>query len=233
MTLRRSANNAILVLEQPWGLDDSDSNRTSVLPFIEGIAKLAGDTEVFHANFYDKSSFTKAIEYLCKIRFQNTSVYVAAHGYKKKAGGVNIIDLLVEIGSYSKKHNITGVMLGSCYVGEHTTEMGLCIEGTNLKWCAGYSSESAWLAGTMIDCCVIDAMTRHGTDIFSDREVMISYFADALSHFSPSFNIGYNYKRQPVRLDDSLQFVIQPSGQGQRATLVSQEVFDKHKKYQI
>ena len=35
-------------------LDFSDSNRVSVRYFIDGIGKIAGDTEVYHANFYDK-----------------------------------------------------------------------------------------------------------------------------------------------------------------------------------
>lgn len=41
------ASRAILVLEAPWALDEADAHRTSVLPFIEGIAKLAGDVEVY------------------------------------------------------------------------------------------------------------------------------------------------------------------------------------------
>ncbi|MEA5328680.1 hypothetical protein [Vibrio parahaemolyticus] len=49
---RHSANRGILVLESPWELDDSDSNRSSVVPFIEGVAKLAGDTEVYHAAYF-------------------------------------------------------------------------------------------------------------------------------------------------------------------------------------
>lgn len=57
MAKRHSSNRAILILESPWELDYSDSNRTSVLPFVEGVGKLAGDTEVYHANFYDKNSF--------------------------------------------------------------------------------------------------------------------------------------------------------------------------------
>ena len=35
---------AILVLESPWELDSHDANRSSVLPFVEGVAKLAGNT---------------------------------------------------------------------------------------------------------------------------------------------------------------------------------------------
>ena len=87
------SNRAILILENPWELDEGDCNRTSVLPFVEGIAKLAGDTEVFHANFYDKRSFDRALEILCSARFNNAVIYIAAHGNKGKVGGVKLRSL--------------------------------------------------------------------------------------------------------------------------------------------
>lgn len=52
----RSERRAILVLESPWALDDSDSNRSSVRPFVEGMAKMEPDVDVFSANFYDKTA---------------------------------------------------------------------------------------------------------------------------------------------------------------------------------
>ena len=79
---KNKSNKAILVLESPWQLDDGDANRSSVIPFIEGIAKLAGDTDVYYANFYDLASFRKAFECLCKLKHKNTIVYVAAHGHR-------------------------------------------------------------------------------------------------------------------------------------------------------
>ena len=57
---------AILILEAPWELDPDDANRTSVLPFIQGIAKLTNDTEVHYANFYEEDSFEIALNHLCK-----------------------------------------------------------------------------------------------------------------------------------------------------------------------
>lgn len=44
--MKQRTSRAIIVLEAPWALDDTDANRTSVLPFVEGVAKYAGDTEV-------------------------------------------------------------------------------------------------------------------------------------------------------------------------------------------
>lgn len=225
------SNRAILVLESPWELDEGDANRTSVLPFIEGVAKLAGDTEIFHANFYDKSSFVKALDCLCKTKFKNTTVYVAAHGYKKKAGNVKLDDILRRIGDKSREYNITGIMLGSCFVGENTTTMEECIEGTNLKWCAGYSSVTDWLPGTLIDCSILSIMSKL-TD-FSDKTILVNSFATAISPFSNRFEIGSDYNDEEVCLEDSMQFVVQPNGKGYRAKKVSDEVFKSWQSLQL
>jgi len=224
---------AILILESPWELDNGDANRTSVLPFVEGVAKLAGDTEVFHANFYDKGSFEKALDCLCKTKFQNTTVYVAAHGYKKKTGNVNITDILRLIGYRSKAYNITGVMLGSCFVGENTTTMEIYIEGTNLKWCDGYSSLTYWLPGTLIDCSILSSMSELDSDDFSEKSVLIDSFAKAISPFSDGFEIGLDYHDDPVSLKDSMQFVVQPNGKGNRAKKVSEDVFSAWQSFQL
>lgn len=229
--IKRSSK-AVLVLECPWGLDDGDTNRSSVLPFIDGIAKLAGDTEVFHANFYDKSSFTKALDYLCKIKFQSTVVYIAAHGYKKRIVDVDIIHILSVIGSLSRKCNITGVMLGSCYVGKNTIEMAVCTEDTNIKWCAGYSSTCDWLVGTMIDSSIISSMLKLDTEDFKDRDLIINGFSDAIAPFSQFYSIGEDYEEKKIKIRDSLQFICQPLGQGNRAKNYTDEVFEAYQDLQ-
>ncbi|HKM36549.1 MAG TPA: hypothetical protein VJY83_02785 [Thiopseudomonas sp.] len=229
-----SANRAILILESPWELDEADSNRTSVLPFIEGVAKLAGNTEVYHANFYDSKSFEQALDCLCKRKFINTTVYIAAHGYKTKIGKSNLGKLIYLIGERSKEFNITGLMLGSCFVGENTPTMEVYLEGTNIKWCAGYASTSYWLEGTLIDCAIIANMSELDRDTeFTDRDLLIDAFARSISPFSKGFHIGDDYKDNPVRLEDSLTFVVQPSGKGFRAKTVTAEVFERYSDYQV
>lgn len=228
-----SSSRAILVLESPWELDFSDSNRTSVRPFIDGVGKLAGDTEIYHANFYDKSSFEKALDCLCKRKFENTIVYIAAHGYKKKVGNFPISDLLFMVGEKSKQYNITGLLLGSCFVGENTGMMEVYLEGTNLKWAAGYSSTSKWLEGTLIDCSILSHMSYLEDFAYSDREIIVEALGSSVSGFSENFCIGNDYNDAPVKLIDSLQFVVQPRGQGNRAKTVTTEVFQVHKRNQI
>lgn len=226
------AHRAILVLECPWELDQFDCNRTSVLPFIEGVAKYAGDTEVYHANFYDKNSFTKALECLTRCRADNTIVYVAAHGYRRKIAGTSVDDLIFAIGEHSKDCNITGLMLGSCYVGQHTSTMEVFMEGTTLRWCAGYASSCDWLSGTMIDCSIMASMLELDDEDLADRETMIENLAGALSPFSRTFAIGEDYKEGVVALEDSITFVVQPSGRGNRAKTVSENVLDVYEAFQ-
>lgn len=220
---KKHAHRAILVLESPWGLDDADANRSSVLPFVEGVAKYAGDMEVFHANFYDKTSFEKALACLCRTRYSNTIVYIAAHGSERKIGGVNILDALVEVNLRSRDYNITGVLLGACYTGAATTTMEACIEGGAIRWCAGYASSANWLEGTLIDCALLSAMSA--LDDYRDPDKLTDALADALAPFDGSFAIGCDKRDKPVALRDSLRAVIRPAGQGFRPRDVSDALF--------
>ena len=218
------ARRAILVLECPWELDANDSNRTSVLPFVEGIAKLVGDVEVYHANFYDTRSLKQALKFLCVTRYENALIYIAGHGAGWKIAGVDLRDLMEEVGGHAQRTNISGVVLGSCFVGKHTATLESRLQETKLRWCVGYSSESDWLVGTMIDCSIMGRMIDLEDDDLADRDVMISALASAIEPFSESFIIGNDTRDQPVALGDSIQFVVQPRGQGQRARTVTAEV---------
>jgi hypothetical protein len=222
---RQHSGRAIIVLEAPWELDDKDANRTSVLPFIEGIAKLAGDTEVLHANFYDKSSFGNALKCLCKAHYRNAIVYIAAHGWKGRVGTVKLRDMLKEIAEVSAACNITGVLLGSCYGGECSKTMADGLKASNMRWCAGYSSSSYWLAGTLIDCAILAEMVSIRKSSYGNQDRMIMHFANAIAQFAPTFPIGEDMDEEEVALQDSLQFVVQTDGQGQQPQNVSAEVF--------
>ena len=202
------------------------------MPFIEGIARLAGDTEAYHANFYDKSSFAHALNCLCKTKFENTIVYVAAHGFKKKISNIDIVHLLCEIGARSKECNITGVMLGSCYVGGNTTELEVCLTGNNIRWIAGYSSSSEWLIGTMIDCAIITKMLGVDELDYDSADQVIEHFGHAVSPFSKTYAIGDDYNENPTSFEESLQVVIQPTGKGYNPRTVSKEVFAAYSEYQ-
>ncbi|GAB7228248.1 TPA: hypothetical protein RQK50_003199 [Vibrio vulnificus] len=227
--LYESQNSAILVLESPWELDEGDSNRSSVLPFVEGVAKMLGDTEVYHANFYDKSSFNKALDCLCKKKFSNTLVYIAAHGSKRRVGNTNIMHVLRSIGEKSNQFNITGIMLGACFVGGNTIDMEIFSLGNNLRWCAGYASSAFWLPATLIDCAIMSAMLKVDSGSNYDRDDIIDIMADALSIFDGKVYIGENLDDQPASLEDSLEFVLQPKGRGFQPKSIAEQIFAARK----
>jgi hypothetical protein len=222
---RHHARRAIIVLEAPWELDAKDANRTSVLPFIEGVAKLAGDTEVLHANFYDESSFRYALKCLCKNRYQNAIVYIAAHGWKGRVGTVPLRSLLKGIADVSTACNITGVLLGSCYGGECSQTMEDGLKASNMRWCVGYASSSWWLEGTLIDCSILAKMASVRKSSYRRQAKMIEHFADAIAQFAPTYPIGEDMDDDAVTLQDSLTFVVQIDGQGQQPQNVSSNVF--------
>lgn len=220
------SKNAILVFESPWKLDDYDANRSSVLPFVQGIAKMHGDTEVYSLNFYNKKSFEIALECLCRQKFDNTLVYIAAHGSKSRIGDVSLDDILSAINEKSKKFNIKGLMLGSCFAGSKPHRLEQFIEGSRLTWCAAYSSSCYWLQGTMLDCALLHSALNIEDAHYKTHEEMQEAFAEAVAPFAPRAVIGTDSKDQPVALSESLKVVIQPEGRGFRARLSSEEIFD-------
>jgi len=230
---KKYANRAIIVLEAPWNLDETDANRSSVLPFLQGVAKLAGDTDVLHANFYDESSLIYAYNHLAKSHHKNAIMYIAAHGAYGEVGNVELSSIFAAAQVIAKRCNITGVLIGSCYSGECDLSLQAGIERSQLRWCAGYASSANWLQGTMVDCAILEAMLDLPSSAYKKSEKMIERLAQAISPFSSRYAIGDDYDDQPVSLRDSLQFVIQPEGQGQRARNVSQEVFDMHAALQL
>lgn len=214
---RRQANRAILVLESPWELDPLDANRSSVIPFVEGVAKLTGDTDVHYANFYDKSSFRRALDCLCKGELDSRIVYIAAHGYGKSIANVPMLQLLAIVAEYSKRHRIDGVLIGSCFVGQDSITMEVCIEESRLRWCIGYTSATNWLDGTLIDCKLLAQLSTLEDDDFYDRDFVISNIQNALLLFDPMASIGVDENEKQVSLLDGLSFVLQLRGKGNRA----------------
>jgi hypothetical protein len=230
---RKYADRAIIVLESPWELDSTDANRSSVLPFINGIAKLTGDTDVLHANFYDESSLLLAAKCLAKSRHKNALVYVAGHGGDGEVGDVDLLNIFAAIQVFAEQCNITGVLIGSCYGGECIPKLQAGIEGSHLRWCASYASSAFWLQGTLVDCAILKSMLDLPAAAYKKSDKMIERLAVAISPFSPTYHIGDDGDDEPMSLGDSLQFVIQPEGQGHRARNVSEDVFALHAALQL
>lgn len=97
-----------------------------------------------------------------------------------------------------------------------------------MRWCAGCASESKWLKGTLIDCAIMARMSALEKNAFGHREWISQAFAGAIRLFSPDYIIGNGYQNEPVRLADSLRFVAQPRGRGNRARDVKALVWEQH-----
>ncbi len=223
----RHANRAILVLESPWELDDQDANRTSVIPFVEGVAKWMGGTDVHYANFYDENSFGKALECLCKGDLDSRIVYIAAHGFRKEIVGAPMLNLLFRVARLSKRYRIDGVLIGSCFVGEHSSTMEVCLEDSGLSWCVGYTAETKWLDGTLIDCKLLANLAQLDGDDFLERDEPVAAMASALRLFDPKAVIGWDYDEIPVSLREGMSFVLQLRGQGHRARNITEAVWEQ------
>lgn len=225
---RYLSRRAILVLESPWELDETDANRTSVLPFVEGVGRLAGDTVIHYANFYDKSSFQKGLECLCKGDLKGRIVYVAAHGERDQVGNVKLMDLLLAIAEKSEEYQIDGVVLGACFAGGATIDMETCIQGSRLRWCIGYNAAIDWLPASLVDCSILSAMSTLRSDVYKHRERLVAKISGAMELFNPNMEIGVDANDDAVTLQEALSVVVQPVGQGHRAKEVSEEVWSGH-----
>ncbi|MBY9962325.1 hypothetical protein ISH77_32220 [Pseudomonas aeruginosa] len=180
----------------------------------------------------DREIRNRALEILCSARFNNAVIYIAAHGNKGKVGGVKLEDILFAIGDHSKNTNITGIMLGSCFAGTDTDTIEVFMQGTNIKWCVGYSSSCDWLPATMIDCSIMASMLELDEEELSDRATMIELLAQALAPFSRTYVIGEDTDDNAMTMEESIRVVMQPSGRGNRARHVTDEVLEEHEKLQ-
>ena len=118
-------------------------------------------------------------------------------------------------------------MLGSCYVGSVADDIIENIQGSNLKWCVGYSAATYWLQSTLIDCSIISNMIELKNKDFSKRETIIKTLSQSMALYDKNHPIAIGEDNSSeVALIDAMEFYIQPDGQGHRAKSVTDEVFD-------
>lgn len=216
MNGRMAATRSIVVLEAPWGLHKNDQLRVSVLPFIQGMAQVHGNIDVLHARFFDKRSFDQALEHLTTGDvYDNTIVYIAGHGGGRKIQGVDIGHLMFQVAQLSKPKNISGILLGSCLVGNNTTTLETYLTESALRWMAGYKCSVDWMPGTLLDLSLLERMLD--MDITEENlEAYKQAFLDATELFDMEASIGEYENAQPAEMGDALVFAVQPAGKGKR-----------------
>lgn len=237
--LSMSNRSAVLILEGPWNLDDSDRNRSTVLPFFEGMAKQFSSVDIVHSRYYDLHSFRAAFDEMASHQYDNAIVYVAGHGDGSRVSGAKVVDILVKCNLGSRKANITGVVLGSCF-SAGTQKRSLSgtinnmIQDSNIAWIAAYRCAAYWFKSTQIDLSIIHGMLLAGSDAFESRDLISEQLAEAVSSFSPTATVGHSGEAcDGVSIQDGLAFFSQPRGKGQRSREVTADVWEQWDQLQL
>ncbi|MGI2056477.1 hypothetical protein ACRN9T_04690 [Shewanella baltica] len=218
--------NAILILEAPWELSESDQNTVSVLPFFQGLERLRGNFDLFHSHFYEAKSFKMALDNLTRVQYERCYVYIACHGDGKRLHHINLANALKIIQTKAKQNNILGVVIGSCLVGNNTDILGESMTNSPIVWKFGYRCEVNWLDGTLMDLEVFDALLKAREPDFSDENAMLRRFQSAFRHYAPHAVIGNHPNGEDCSIAEGVSLVIQARGQGHVPMDYSECLFD-------
>jgi hypothetical protein len=226
--------NAILILEAPWELNETDQNTVSVLPFFEGLERLCGNFDLYHSHFYESKSFEMALDNLTKVKYESTYVYIACHGKGKRLHKINLQNALGKINSKAQTHNIVGVVIGACLVGNNTDIFSDNMKGSSITWKFGYKCAVDWLDGTMIDLNVFRRLLEITDEELSDSDEIFQCFRKAISNYASNGSIGSEIRLDekgrenstPMVTSKSLSLVIQAKGKGKVPLDYSDLLFD-------
>lgn len=233
-----SKKTAVIILESPWELCNRDVNRSSVLPFVTGIQRFTPKAsvpfEVFHANFYNASSFKHALHTLTGCQDYRYILYVASHGSTKKVSAANFHKSILPLirykcsnGARKKDHaQIDGILLGACLTGVNVESYKTYMEGTSLRWMIGYTAEVDWLPATLIEACLLNELVRFDADCFTRHSTLVDAVCTALYPFDPEAVIGSTGKDNPKCLHECLTLVAQTVGSGNKAVDLSSSIWE-------
>lgn len=206
---------ALIILEYPWWDIDRNPGQASVLPFFQGVERLADNFKVYHATFFDKNSFTEALSgFSLNDRYDRYILYIAAHGSSRKVANMHIGSLCSIVGGFAEVSRIEGVIIGSCHVGVQTQQMKSAMAGSSIAWMMGYKGAVDWLTSTLVDISVINSMLELGGHEITDRDDIFNKFTEAIQRFNPTYPVAHDKKNNQMNLLDTLSLVIQPRGQG-------------------
>jgi len=231
---------AVVILEGPWDLYRNDINKSSVLPFFDGMAKSFNDVEILHSRYYDKKSFDLALYALTSGNYKDVIVYICAHGNGKDIGGKNIVDAIIECNLSSRDANISGVILGSCQSAGTPKKsliesMKVLIEDSKIYWIAAYTCKSLWYESTLIDLSIISRMLQATPKKRESRTKIVEVLAEGIAPFSPSFKIGSlgdDGDAKSISIKHGIVYIAQPTGKGNRALEVTETVWHEWAKLQ-
>lgn len=207
---RNEGRIGLVVLEDSWWSLSDNPRQASSGPFLEGLSKYMDHLTVYRFNFYDTSSFDKALVRGLTVPENRVLLYIGAHGSTKRIGGANLSSLLDKLSEKSKNDKkIEGVILSSCMVAGNDNAIPKAFSGRT-NWLFGYSESIDWLGSILIETAVLESICRAASDYCSSTASLLDTFRDALQHFNEDWHVAADEKGNPVSLKSAISFWVRP-----------------------
>lgn len=217
---------ALLVAESPWYTPNVNQGAASSLPFFEGVKKLNNDRatdrrfNIYHCNFYDNSSFDRAIEHLAKASEERQILYVGAHGSAESIADAeieHIADVIADAGG-----RVKGLIVSSCFVGSNAklakaSELGFKLntlkEVRGPNWILAYTHSVDWLSSVMLETSVIHHFSMgYMKRTINSKAQILDVFNDAFALFNPNANFGWDANEHEKTLAECIRVWVRPQG---------------------
>ena len=207
---------ALLVIEGLWWTPEQKPKRPSVLSFHQGLESYEGDFNIYYANFYEKVGFRRALtDDLTNTREDRLFLYVAAHGYGKRIGGLKaktgmkLPAMFRAVKNAANYSNIEGVLIGSCSVGNNIDDFISTTKNSHIAWIFGYTCEISWMASTLIDVSIFEHLMKLKKSDLASRKKILDAFIKALKRFNGDY-VLCKEKGTAIPLRDAITLVVQP-----------------------
>jgi len=130
---------------------------------------------------------------------------------------MHLTNLLCILKGYATVANIEGVIIGSCFVGEHTQEFIRTVTGSTIVWMMGYKGAVDWLKTTHINVEVVNGMLDLNDADVRDGSLIFEKYSAALECYDLDFPFFAQDKNEKyLSFRKSLSLIIQPKGIGNR-----------------
>lgn len=203
----------LLVLEQPWWPPKDDPKRSSVLPFLEGIARF-NNIELRYSTFYDAQGFKLALETDLTHTIEGRQIlYIGMHGDWNKKSAREAAEIMECIRDFGEK--IEGVILSSCYFGNRIDNLKIALSKSangsyGARWIFGYRYAVNWMETALIDMSVLNEIINKKS--LKKRDDIIDNFYYALNIYNKNAIIASDRNNNEKTLSDSIQLVIRGQG---------------------
>lgn len=198
---------AIVLLENVWWTFKKNPEFASAEPFFEGLARYNDSARCYRLNFFDESSFRKALEFATTVPEKRVVLHIGAHGDPGRIGGVRAEKLLSHLASVRRQ--VEGVILSCCSAGNNGSAIQRAFEG-KIRWLFTYMVDIDWLGSMLIDTCILEEVCREQSSAYADSASgVVKTLNEALTKFNPAWLIDDVRKDRPLK--DAISLWVKPA----------------------